>query len=103
MGFRTRRTRQFILPPEILSPSAKRVKGIEPSSSAWKAVALPLSYTRSRHWNKRHAFASQLGGSVDLPHAAPHKPGIPFGRDVALHRAGECPERQRGRTVNPLA
>src|SRR3569833_3339191 len=23
-----------------------RVKGIEPSSSAWKAVALPLSYTR---------------------------------------------------------
>jgi hypothetical protein len=22
------------------------VKGIEPSSSAWKAVALPLSYTR---------------------------------------------------------
>src|SRR5690242_14789057 len=29
----------------------ERVKGIEPSSSAWKAVALPLSYTRvgSRH------------------------------------------------------
>ena len=26
----------------------KRVKGIEPSSSAWKAVALPLSYTRKR-------------------------------------------------------
>jgi hypothetical protein len=25
----------------------ERVKGIEPSSSAWKAVALPLSYTRS--------------------------------------------------------
>jgi hypothetical protein len=39
-----------------VSPAAKggakslkvleRVKGIEPSSSAWKAVALPLSYTR---------------------------------------------------------
>jgi hypothetical protein len=28
----------------------ERVKGIEPSSSAWKAVALPLSYTRmGRH------------------------------------------------------
>jgi hypothetical protein len=27
--------------------SAKRVKGIEPSSSAWKAIALPLSYTRN--------------------------------------------------------
>ena len=26
---------------------SKRVKGIEPSSSAWKAVALPLSYTRN--------------------------------------------------------
>ena len=25
---------------------AKRVKGIEPSSLAWKAIALPLSYTR---------------------------------------------------------
>ena len=27
---------------------AKRVKGIEPSSVAWKATALPLSYTRIR-------------------------------------------------------
>ncbi len=26
----------------------ERVNGIEPSSSAWKAVALPLSYTRGR-------------------------------------------------------
>ena len=24
----------------------ERVKGIEPSSSAWEAAALPLSYTR---------------------------------------------------------
>ena len=35
---------------DLLSGSARqeleRVKGIEPSSSAWKAVALPLSYTR---------------------------------------------------------
>src|SRR5690606_37688181 len=33
------------------SPAARqdleRVKGIEPSSSAWKAAALPLSYTRA--------------------------------------------------------
>jgi hypothetical protein len=29
----------------------ERVKGIEPSYSAWKAAALPLSYTRDR---KRH-------------------------------------------------
>jgi hypothetical protein len=26
---------------------AKRVEGIEPSSLAWKAIALPLSYTRA--------------------------------------------------------
>ena len=25
----------------------ERVKGIEPSSSAWEAAALPLSYTRA--------------------------------------------------------
>src|SRR5262249_39207524 len=29
----------------------ERVKGIEPSSSAWKAVALPLSYTRTGDQN----------------------------------------------------
>ena len=29
-----------------LCEKVERVKGIEPSSSAWKAVALPLSYTR---------------------------------------------------------
>ncbi len=32
--------------PNLLK-SLERVKGIEPSSSAWKAVALPLSYTRA--------------------------------------------------------
>ena len=32
---------------ELQQPVAKeRVKGIEPSYSAWKAAALPLSYTR---------------------------------------------------------
>ena len=30
-----------------LSEALERVKGIEPSYSAWKAAALPLSYTRS--------------------------------------------------------
>jgi hypothetical protein len=29
-----------------LARKQKRVKGIEPSYSAWKAAALPLSYTR---------------------------------------------------------
>jgi hypothetical protein len=37
-------------PTRYLAAAAEaleRVKGIEPSSSAWKAVALPLSYTRA--------------------------------------------------------
>ncbi len=36
----------------------ERVKGIEPSSSAWKAVALPLSYTR----NPIQHFTCHLAG-----------------------------------------
>jgi Meiotically Up-regulated Gene 113 (MUG113) protein len=38
----------------------ERVKGIEPSSSAWKAVALPLSYTREGrvYWDKTVKMAS---------------------------------------------
>lgn len=39
----------------------ERVKGIEPSYSAWKAAALPLSYTRIR------AFPNMVrGGSQPL-------------------------------------
>src|SRR5262245_31385480 len=42
----------------------ERVKGIEPSSSAWKAVALPLSYTRTRSSlhtkDRRPAIANRL-------------------------------------------
>jgi hypothetical protein len=33
----------------------ERVKGIEPSYSAWKAAALPLSYTRARDHLSRQA------------------------------------------------
>lgn len=36
----------LLLQAEIKKLKLERVKGIEPSSSAWKAVALPLSYTR---------------------------------------------------------
>ena len=32
----------------IFLQSLERVKGIEPSYSAWKAAALPLSYTRAK-------------------------------------------------------
>ena len=35
------------VPAYVTRRRSKRVKGIEPSSLAWKAMALPLSYTRS--------------------------------------------------------
>src|SRR4029450_539599 len=45
-------------------------------------------------------------GAVDTAPWPPHKPGLlaPYA-PVRMQRetAGECPERQRGRTVNPLA
>ena len=50
----------------------ERVKGIEPSSSAWKAVALPLSYTRAGRClaENRAAFANvseaRMVGEVGL-------------------------------------
>src|SRR3954471_17235346 len=46
----------------------ERVKGIEPSSSAWKAVALPLSYTRVG--NRISDFRSQNS----MPEAVSHLP-----------------------------
>jgi hypothetical protein len=46
----------------------ERVKGIEPSYSAWKAAALPLSYTRTRAaYHAGTAVRSRAGRSVALP------------------------------------
>ncbi len=39
------------LQPIELVKFLERVKGIEPSYSAWEAAALPLSYTRSMAFN----------------------------------------------------
>jgi hypothetical protein len=41
--------------PSKYLKSLERVKGIEPSYSAWKAAALPLSYTRAGDELTRHA------------------------------------------------
>jgi len=38
----------------------KRVEGIEPSSLAWKAIALPLSYTRESAASKPRKPASRM-------------------------------------------
>jgi hypothetical protein len=50
----------LIISDKPLILNTERVKGIEPSSSAWKAVALPLSYTRAR----------------ESPHASPPSPRL---------------------------
>ena len=54
-GFTVRiRSRKFL-------KSLERVKGIEPSYSAWKAAALPLSYTRGR------GSLTRPGGGLNYP------------------------------------
>ena len=42
---------------------SKRVKGIEPSSLAWKAIALPLSYTRTQAPTRGLAASANTGSS----------------------------------------
>jgi hypothetical protein len=46
--------------------SLERVKGIEPSSSAWKAVALPLSYTRAGNSRQTSVIRSLASPMTDL-------------------------------------
>jgi hypothetical protein len=43
----------------------ERVKGIEPSYSAWKAAALPLSYTRTRRDMQRIGLDGNCRASLD--------------------------------------
>lgn len=46
------------------TPALERVKGIEPSYSAWKAAALPLSYTRDT------GSLTRPGGGLNCPRGA---------------------------------
>ena len=47
----------------------ERVKGIEPSYSAWKAAALPLSYTRARpiNYHANEAASTAMHGPSKPP------------------------------------
>ena len=56
----------------------ERVKGIEPSYSAWEAAALPLSYTRSvRRALAQHRAHGQSGMKRRRPIAAwEHLPAV---------------------------
>ncbi len=55
---------------KLITDDSQRVKGIEPSPPAWKAGALPLSYTRRGElFGSQHPVAGQgnLGGPFDWP------------------------------------
>ena len=71
----------------------ERVKGIEPSLLAWKASALPLSYTRfcPRLWSGREDLnlrppAPKAGALAKLRYAP--QTAVPFGltNDMISHR-----------------
>jgi hypothetical protein len=61
----------------------ERVKGIEPSYSAWKAAALPLSYTRARPINYHGMQAASTAMRRTLETAS--VPSV-FRADRALNR-----------------
>lgn len=63
----------------------ERVKGIEPSSSAWKAAALPLSYTRApdlgrRWWRRLDSNQRRLSQRIYSP--------SPLATRALLHSVG---------------
>ncbi len=62
-GERSAFARHLTISGRQLNGRLERVKGIEPSSSAWKAVALPLSYTREP--------ASRCRGAISCEPVAP--------------------------------
>src|SRR5450631_1691342 len=73
----------------------ERVKGIEPSYSAWKAAALPLSYTRARpiNYHGRQASSTAMSGFGPLGRPCrrplfPRRPSRPAG---PLTRADSMP------------
>ena len=73
----------------------ERVKGIEPSYSAWKAAALPLSYTRARpiNYHGRQAASTAMSGFGPLGRPCkrplfPRRPSRPAG---PLTRADSMP------------
>jgi hypothetical protein len=60
----------------------ERVKGIEPSSSAWKAVALPLSYTRAG--DQGRSSEGRRSGPANLDNRSCTQSLIPMVGEVGL-------------------
>ena len=55
----------LLYPAELQGQKMERVAGIEPAQPAWKAGALPLSYTR---WHKKHytSFTYAFQGKIEV-------------------------------------
>src|SRR6266511_735906 len=75
----------------------ERVKGIEPSSPAWKAGALPLSYTRAGlHGSSARTVLSQDLAGEDLGPRHELLPGI-----ALRQKARDVPDREASRLHLP--
>jgi hypothetical protein len=92
----------------------ERAKGIEPSSSAWKAVALPLSYTRdeaiatngsvisnnSRTLRVRPRLRRRRGGADETAYLSGRPPVKPA-RGTARSRRGASRAPSRSAAPGP--
>ena len=61
---RARHTKQTKNRVQVRRSGLERVKGIEPSYSAWKAAALPLSYTRALAMDYHAAHAASTADAA---------------------------------------
>ena len=78
-----------MLYPVELGVHVERVEGIEPSSSAWKAVDLPLTYTRIWSEHPGSNRGCRLGGAVCFQlHHAHIKPCSAANPSLAWYPAG---------------
>src|SRR6201993_3365118 len=94
--------------PALLVPvteSLERVAGIEPASSAWKAAALPLCYTRLAKAALPHSpLLRRVVGEVGLEPTKPLQqriyspPPLPLGTFPQAGRQFRCPLRSRLRS-----
>ena len=93
----------------------ERVKGIEPSSAAWEAAALPLSYTRSGRDSRQELQGQQIdrGPNAAFSSGREHveRPAAAFNvlrdcsqevqhlGDLRIISSGSSPSRQRVGTL----
>ena len=106
---RSQRQQIYSLPPLAARESHRleRVKGIEPSQSAWKADVLPLNYTRIRYGAKFTTLSENVKLAsfffITFSGFSPHVPSLPDSHRTKRHshRPGESRCRKRGATQNP--